>query len=416
MIKFYLRDKKSVLSTAILMTVFYDNNRVRISTGCSVPPKMWQVKNQRVKLTMEFQDAIEINDKLDDLESVMVSLLKKYRDEDFFPIPSKIKDDLFKQNNVPLKNKKAKTFWDHFDEFVEDKRKVNPDVRDYNNSLRKHLLKVEAIMGKSISFTMISNSSVDFNQEWMNYLSFVALNSEGDPGLMPNTIGKQNKNLKAFFNWCFDKNIISKFSTKAYPTIVEDVDKIYLTEEDLETLENLQIEDPSYQVVLDLFLIGCETGLRFSDFIRLTEHDIRNNELHIVPKKTKNTGVKKIIIPLSARFQQILKNYDGKPPQFDRNQLTKFNKTIRELCEKAKMNDEIKFYREVSGQTLMITKKKFEEVSSHTCRRTFCTLKFLKGMPAHVIMKFSGHKSERSFLKYLKLDAQLTAKKYGEFF
>lgn len=416
MIKFYLRDKKSVLSTAILMTVFYDNNRVRISTGCSVPPKMWQEKKQRVKLTMEFEDAIEINDKLDDLESVMVSLLKKYRDEDFFPSPSKIKDDLFKQNNVPLKNKKAKTFWDHFDDFVEDKRKINPDVRDYNNSLRKHLLKVEVIMGKPISFGMISNTSVDFNQEWMNYLSFVALNSEGESGLMPNTIGKQNKNLKALFNWCFDKNIISKFSAKGYPTIVEDVDKIYLTEEDLIALEKLKIVDPSHKIVRDLFLIGCETGLRFSDFIRLTEHDIRNNELHIIPKKTKNAGVKKIIIPLSARFQKILKNYNGIPPKFDRNQLTKFNKIIREICELAKLNDEIKFYRQVAGENLMITKKKFEEVSSHTCRRTFCTLKFLKGMPAQAIMKFSGHKSERSFLKYLKLDAELTAKKYNEFF
>jgi integrase len=398
------------------MTVFYDNNRVRISTGCSVPPKMWQEKKQRVKLTMEFEDAIEINDKLDDLESVMVSLLKKYRDEDFFPSPSKIKDDLFKQNNVPLKNKKAKTFWDHFDDFVEDKRKINPDVRDYNNSLRKHLLKVEAIMGKPISFGMISNTSVDFNQEWMNYLSFVALNSEGESGLMPNTIGKQNKNLKAFFNWSFDKNIISKFSAKGYPTIVEDVDKIYLTEEDLIALEKLKITDPSHKIVRDLFLIGCETGLRFSDFTRLTEHDIRNNELHIIPKKTKNAGVKKIIIPLSARFQKILKNYNGIPPKFDRNQLTKFNKIIREICELAELNDEIKFYRQVAGENLMITKKKYEEVSSHTCRRTFCTLKFLKGMPAQAIMKFSGHKSERSFLKYLKLDAELTAKKYNEFF
>jgi hypothetical protein len=37
-------------------------------------------------------------------------------------------------------------------------------------------------------------------------------------------------------------------------------------------------------------------------------------------------------------------------------------------------------------------------------------------MPAQAIMKFSGHKSERSFLKYLKLDAELTIRKYGAFF
>jgi hypothetical protein len=37
-------------------------------------------------------------------------------------------------------------------------------------------------------------------------------------------------------------------------------------------------------------------------------------------------------------------------------------------------------------------------------------------MPAQAIMKFSGHKSERSFLKYLKLDAELTIRKYGAYF
>jgi hypothetical protein len=37
-------------------------------------------------------------------------------------------------------------------------------------------------------------------------------------------------------------------------------------------------------------------------------------------------------------------------------------------------------------------------------------------MPAKAIMKFSGHKSDRSFLKYLKLDAELTARKYEAYF
>jgi hypothetical protein len=37
-------------------------------------------------------------------------------------------------------------------------------------------------------------------------------------------------------------------------------------------------------------------------------------------------------------------------------------------------------------------------------------------MPAQAIMKFSAHKTERNFLKYLKLDAELTAKKYVEYF
>jgi hypothetical protein len=37
-------------------------------------------------------------------------------------------------------------------------------------------------------------------------------------------------------------------------------------------------------------------------------------------------------------------------------------------------------------------------------------------MPAQAIMKFSGHKTERAFLKYLKLDAELAAIKYVDYF
>ena len=139
-------------------------------------------------------------------------------------------------------------------------------------------------------------------------------------------------------------------------------------------------------------------------------------ELHIVPKKTKKQGVKKVIIPLSERFKRILEKYDGVLPNHDKNHITNFNKMIREICESLNMKDEIKFYREIAGKTIKVTKYKFEEVSSHTCRRTFCTLKFLKGMPAQAIMKFTGHTSERNFLKYLKLDAELTAQKYKGYF
>ena len=162
-------------------------------------------------------------------------------------------------------------------------------MRHYHNGLRKHLRKTEEIIGRPLTFALINAQSSRFNEEWTNYLSFIAINSQGDSGLMPNSIGKENKNIKAFFNWCFDKNITTRFSLKGYPTIMEDVDK---------------------------------------------------------------------------------------------NHITNFNKMIREICESLNMKDEIKFYREIAGKTIKVTKYKFEEVSSHTCRRTFCTLKFLKGMPA----------------------------------
>ena len=55
--------------------------------------------------------------------------------------------------------------------------------------------------------------------------------------------------------------------------------------------------------------------------------------------------------------------------------------------------------------------------TSHTGRRTFCTNLFLAGMPSEAIMIFSGHKTVKSFMRYLKLTSEITAMKYkDEFF
>ena len=119
---------------------------------------------------------------------------------------------------------------------------------------------------------------------------------------------------------------------------------------------------------------------------------------------------------ISCIFKRIYEQYEGVLPNYERNSLTRFNKTIRQICARVNMNDPIVFNRNVAGKNILVKKLKYEEVSSHTCRRTFCTLKFLMGMPVPAIMKFSGHQTERNFFKYLKLDAELTARQYKGFF
>lgn len=47
---------------------------------------------------------------------------------------------------------------------------------------------------------------------------------------------------------------------------------------------------------------------------------------------------------------------------------------------------------------------KFDWITSHTCRRSFCTDEFLDGTPIIVIMAISGHKTEKAFRKYIKAD------------
>lgn len=72
-------------------------------------------------------------------------------------------------------------------------------------------------------------------------MKFETLNAKGEKGMSLNTVGKHNKNLKVFLNWCFDNGICARFSLKGFPTLMEDVDNIYITETELERLMQLDI-------------------------------------------------------------------------------------------------------------------------------------------------------------------------------
>ncbi|MFS4416523.1 tyrosine-type recombinase/integrase [Maribacter sp. 2307ULW6-5] len=58
--------------------------------------------------------------------------------------------------------------------------------------------------------------------------------------------------------------------------------------------------------------------------------------------------------------------------------------------------------------------EKYKLISSHTCRRLFCTNAYLNGIDVQLIMKISGHKSEKAFRRYLKISNHEAAQKLKE--
>ena len=414
-IHFYLRDQLAE-KTTIYASASYDGYRVRISTEIRIPTKFWNNAKQRAREVMEFADHETINKDLMKITEVLNTVYEKNKSEGVILKPKQFKEEFLASKDSPIIEKKINTFWDFFENFIDAKKKQLTDVRDYDKSLRKHLSNVELKMKRPLTLRLIKEPMEEFVINWEQYLKFETLNAKGEKGLSLNTVGKQNKNLKVFLNWCFDLGLYERFSLKSFPTLMEEVDNISLTEAELVTLMKLDLENDKERIARDLFIIGCETGLRWSDFSKITKDQIHDGKLTFLPQKTSNYRKTKIIIPVSKRFADVLERNNDEIPSLGKVKVTYFNHIIREVCRKAKMTEEMKIQREVSGKTITETRYRYQEVSSHTCRRTFCTLKFLKGMPAQAVMKFSGHSSERNFLKYLKLDAELTARKYGEYF
>lgn len=214
-------------------------------------------------------------------------------------------------------------------------------------------------------------------------------------------------------------------------------DNIYLTEDqvhdlfitdftDTETLKKMvdRIEDPSeqatmrqrlfearqrkrhrqfYQEYKDLFVIGCLTGQRHSDYKRICTDMIKETDgfkfIDIIQKKTD----KRVLIPLDSRVEDILRRHGGHIKPHLINSMTKGLKDIGLLMGWTQ-NAGIKEY--VGARKQLSTKRFCDLLTTHTARRTWATNAYKNHVPLSSIMAVTGHGSESMLRKYLKLNEE----------
>jgi integrase len=178
-----------------------------------------------------------------------------------------------------------------------------------------------------------------------------------------------------------------------------------LSKQELQALNELDLTDnPRLDKVRDLFLVGCWTGLRFSDFSNIQAKNIKGGFITI---KTQKTG-KEVVIPIHEVVLNILDKYKDKtenslPPSIS-NQ--KMNEYLKEIAEKAEFKETVSKTFTKAGKTVTINKSKFDLVSCHTARRSFATNMYLDSVPSITIMAITGHTTESSFMKYIRITPQ----------
>ena len=199
-----------------------------------------------------------------------------------------------------------------------------------------------------------------------------------------------------------------EFRKRKFKTLREESDTVYLNVEELEKIEKLDLSaSPRLEKVKDLFLIGCFTGLRFSDFTQIKSENIIDNNT-IIQFTTQKTN-QRVTIPLHKTVRKILKKYKNQLPKAYTNQT--MNSYLREVVSLA----EIKELVETSIKKVVRSKKtvseKYKLVSTHTARRSFATNLYLAEVPSISIMKITGHKTEKSFLQYIRVSQKENADK-----
>jgi hypothetical protein len=180
---------------------------------------------------------------------------------------------------------------------------------------------------------------------------------------------------------------------------------IYLTDAEIEDLNSYnKFSNPTHEVVRDLFVAACKTGLRYSDFSKLTQEQIRNGNIYVLQSKTKA----KVTIPIHPIAQRIFDKYAAGFPSCPTNQ--PFNDYLKEIGKNIPSLKKPFMKKITKGGQVQVEKyEKWQLLQSHSARRTYCTLEHMKGTPIFTIMAISGHKDVKVFKNYVKSSGEENA-------
>lgn len=417
-INFYLRDKNSDEPTPIIMTLSVNDSRVKFSTGESIKPVFWNPNEQRPRSTAKFPEHPEFRRRLDNMETAINKIIFNYQatENGEYPPPHVLREKWQEYLGKNAANQKTDNFWSYLDRFIDElKSRISEKTgKPFSYHTIKGYVSLKNVL-LEFSKTNRTYKQLDFKDFDLDfYFDFQAYLAE-TKNMALNTIGSRIKNLKAVLNHAYENEVNSNlsFKKKKFKVTKEQTEAVYLSIEELNILESLDLSNnKTLDRVRDLFLVGCWTGVRFSDLKQINTEAIKTDNqgafIEITAQKTDNP----VVIPVLPVVQRVIDKYHGDLPKVISNQ--KMNQYLKEVGKLAGLNSKESKTLTKGGLKVTSTKEKFEVLTTHTARRSFCTNNYLAGMPVISIMAISGHKTEKEFLRYIKLTPREHANKLRE--
>lgn len=385
--------QKKINSPESMLMLYYSHKKkvTYFSTHKNIRDDFWDSKNQKVKRSYSGSDRFNIylTTIKQKVEDIVNELLIKGED----PTTNYVKS-VYNEIKQQDQKKTQYTFFEYVDHFIEKskKSKSRGTVKVYV-TVKNQLRKYEKYSGVKLDW---HNIDMDFYYDFQEYYT-------GVQGFLNNGFGRIIKNIKVILNDATDKGYNSHlmYKNKNFKTVREEVNNIYLNEEELQRMIDLDLSyNKSMERVRDLFIVGCYTGLRFSDFSELKKEHIVGDTFKVKTVKTDEW----VTIPLLDVVKKIMDKYKDNPNSLPKSCVNQtMNRHLKEIGRRAKIFDTFLKVRTKGRERNEQTFKKYELISTHTARRSFATNMFKRGIPSRVIMKITGHRTERAFSSYIKV-------------
>ena len=198
-----------------------------------------------------------------------------------------------------------------------------------------------------------------------------------------NTAVKYIKNFNKIIKICLANHWIERNPFANYKSKVKEVERVYLSEEEIQEISNKEFATERLSLVRDIFLFSCFTGLAYIDVKNLTKSHISlgiDGEKWIFTHRQKTESASKI--PILPVTQMIIDKYADHPQALNQDKLLpilsnqKMNAYLKEIAAVCKIDKELTF---------------------HIARHTFATTVTLtNGVPIESVSKMLGHKNLRT--------------------
>jgi integrase len=393
-------------------------------TGLVINPVFWDISKQRIRNVIDVPNRNELNEKLTKLQLHIIDAYNQAYTSGEVISRNWIDDTISIFFNRPKLTASgtvdnAKIFYsDYAQNWIDNKApsfKVSANKYMDDRTIGHYQQAVDNFKefeGKNkVKF-------VDLNGELLDKLSIFLSDKKG---YAEATTKRKIGRIKFFCQRAELENITVNKNYKERVFVKEaeiEYKQPYLNEEEITKIFKFDFShDKTMDNVRDNLIIGLWSGLRISDF--LTRLDVTNIDDGFINIKTMKTKTK-VTIPIHSQVAAILKKRSGKLPVKISEQ--KFNdkiKIIAQLCDideemiggVMKTDPKTKIKRKVVDRY-----KKYELVTSHICRRSFCTNLFGK-VSNKVIMDIAGWASEEQMTEYNKstnMESAIALQKHWE--
>jgi site-specific recombinase XerD len=356
-----------------------NGKRFEFSTNKSINPDKWSSEGSKVKGTNE--EARTINSHLDYLKNQVLEAEKRLFKKDIRITSENLKNELFG--------------------LTETKRMLVPIFQDHNNKI-KELIGKEYAPGTLERYTTSLKHTIEFMQ-WKYNVSDIDITKidhafvtdyefwlRSVRNCANNTAVKYLKNFNKIIKLCLANDWLYKNPFANYKSKVKEVERVYLTEDEIQSIIEKDFKTERLSLVRDIFLFSCFTGLAYIDVKNLTKSHISygiDGEKWIFTHRQKTESASKIpILPIT---QMIIDKYENHPQSNNEDKLLP-------ILSNQKMNAYLKEIASVCDID--------KELTFHIARHTFATTVTLtNGVPIESVSKMLGHKNLRTTQHYAKV-------------